>query len=224
MYSPVIRLEEKAATSIRWELSDPNVRPCLHDSRIALLSRASPVELCFFLEDIAVQLAFLRSNRVAYCGGMCHNQELPFPRPSTGPPSPNSPKLLRRRRGNCRGNSGCWGSAGGTAAETALPLRSRETALFGSLCSSSPSTPPSTPSFLSNFSGSLRSNFWKFGLAGPVDGRGNGEPRGAFQTVHSQGGSSAAEGARWLLEKLCFQTFCPASVMTWVCCKPGSGF
>ena len=101
---------------------------------------------------------------------------LPFPRPSTGPPSPNSPKLLRRLPGKLPGKLGVLGGVVGELLRR-LP-KSAVSLLFrgrGSLRSSSPGTPPSTPSFPGNFPGSLRSSFGEFLLGGPIDGRGNGK-------------------------------------------------
>ena len=72
---------------------------------------------------------------------------LRFPRPSTGPPSPDSPKLLWRLLRKLPGKlPGAGGSVGGSAAEiagkSALALRSRETALLPAV---SAAVPPALP-------------------------------------------------------------------------------
>ena len=83
--------------------------------------------------------------------------------------------------GNCRRNSECWGECRGNCCGDCPCLEEQRS---GSLCSSSPSTPPSTPSFPGSFPSSFRNSFGKFGLRGPVDGRGNSKSR---TTKDSQG-------------------------------------
>ena len=85
-------------------------------------------------------------------------------------PQPEFPKIAVETAGDTAGEIGV------------LEGPPRELLQPGQFPQQFPGTPPSTPSFPTdfpgNFRGSLCSNFGKFGLGGPVAGRGNGKTSG----------------------------------------------